>query len=319
MAVNKYTDKKISDVLRPTSQKYPVDTRSSEYVRPSYDYTEVEDTSIIDERILTPSTMETIDTAVYNYIDRNFNLFVTSNEDRKKVPVVWVSAERAFQVKNDPELRDSTDVVKLPIITIERTGVEKGLEVHRRMFGNIPPDPDVRGGSIVVARKINQDKTANFQNAMANRKHNQLNFPRKNNQKVVYQTMTVPMPVYVLANYNITLRAEYQQHMNEMITPFITRPGTVNYVALRYEDHYYSALIEGNFNFKNNISDLGEQERSFETDIMFKVYGYLIGEGDNQKTPKVVVRENAVEVKIGREQLILGDINEYLKQSFYRE
>jgi len=64
---------------------------------------------------------------------------------------------------------------------------------------------------------------------------------------------------------------------------------------------------------------MAEEERTFETVINFNVYGYLIGEGDNQKTPKIVLRENAVEVKIGREQVILGDINQNLNQSFYRE
>ena len=183
----------------------------------------------------------------------------------------------------------------------------------------MPAYPDARGGSIVVARKINQDKTANFQNAMADRKHKQMNFPRKNDKKVVYQTVTIPMPVYVLNTYAVTLRTEYQQHMNELLTPFVTTPGTINQVILRHEDHQYSALIDGAFTFNNNIDNLAEEERTFETAIEFKVYGYLIGEGDNQKTPKIVLRENAVEVKIGREQVIFDDVNEYLNQSFYRE
>ena len=107
--------------------------------------------------------------------------------------------------------------------------------------------------------------------------------------------------------------------MNELLTPFVTMPGTINQVILRYEDHQYSALIDGGFAFNNNIDNLAEEERTFETVINFNVYGYLIGEGDNQKTPKVVVRENAVEVKIGREQVIFDDVNQNLNQSFYRE
>ena len=317
MAVNKFTDARENTIARPTPQKYPDNV--DRFTPPSYDHTEIEDTSVINERIITPSTLETIDTAMYDYVNEYLNLFTTTNEDRKKVPVIWTSAERAFQVKNDPELRDANEAVKLPVISIERKTVEKGLEVGKRMFGVMPSYPDVRGGSIVVARKINQDKTANFQNAMANRKHKQMNFPRKVNKKVVYQTVTVPMPVYVLNTYAITLRTEYQQHMNELLTPFATVPGVLNQVIVSYEDHMYSALIDGNFAFNNNLDNLAEEERMFETEISVRVYGYLIGEGDNQKTPKIVLRENAVEVKIGREQVILGDINQNLNQSFYRE
>tara|TARA_R110002012_G_C11650443_1_gene611363 strand:- start:15 stop:968 length:954 start_codon:yes stop_codon:yes gene_type:complete len=317
MGTNKITDRRESSIVRPSAQKYP--PFESRHTRPSYDHTELDDTSIINEKILTPSTLETIDLAMYEFVNDRLDLFTTTNEDRKKVPVIWMSSERAFQVKNDPELRDSNEAVKLPVISIERKNVEKGLDVNKRMFGHMPAYPDARGGSIVVARKINQDKTANFQNAMANRKHKQLNFPRKVNKKVVYQTVTIPMPVYVLNTYAITLRTEYQQHMNELLTPFVTTPGTINQVVLTYEDHRYTALIDGGFTFNNNLDNLAEEERTFETVINFNVYGYLIGEGDNQKTPKIVLRENAVEVKIGREQVILGDINQNLNQSFYRE
>ena len=311
------TDAQENSILRPSPQKYP--TNVTRFTKPSYDHTEIEDTSIISEKIITPSTLETIDTAVYNYINDRLNLFTTTNEDRRKVPIIWVSAERAFQVKNDPELRDTNEAVKLPVISIERKSVEKGLEIGKRMFGHMPAYPDVRGGSIVVARRINQDKTANFQNAMANRKHKQMNFPRKVNKKVVYQTVTIPMPVYVLNTYTVALRTEYQQHMNELLTPFVTTPGVLNQVIVTYEDHQYSALIDGGFGFNNNLSNLSEEERTFETEITFRVYGYLIGEGDNQKTPKIVLRENAVEVKIGREQVIFEDVNENLNRSFYRE
>ena len=311
------TDAQENSILRPSPQKYP--TNVTRFTKPSYDHTEIEDTSIISEKIITPSTLETIDTAVYNYINDRLNLFTTTNEDRRKVPIIWVSAERAFQVKNDPELRDTNEAVKLPVISIERKSVEKGLEIGKRNFGHMPAYPDVRGGSIVVARRINQDKTANFQNAMANRKHKQMNFPRKVNKKVVYQTVTIPMPVYVLNTYTVALRTEYQQHMNELLTPFVTTPGVLNQVIVTYEDHQYSALIDGAFGFNNNLSNLSEEERTFETEITFRVYGYLIGEGDNQKTPKIVLRENAVEVKIGREQVIFDDVNENLNRSFYRE
>ena len=45
------------------------------------------------------STLETIDRAFYKFIDEELNLFATSNDGFKKVPVLWVTAERAFQIK----------------------------------------------------------------------------------------------------------------------------------------------------------------------------------------------------------------------------
>ena len=51
--------------------------------------------------------------------------------------------------------------------------------------------------------------------------------------------------------------------------------------------------------------------------------GYLIGEGPNRERPKLTLRENAVEVKIPREQVIFGDIPEFdstrVADLFYKE
>ena len=40
-----------------------------------------------------PSTIETIDLAMYDWLDKTLNLHTTTNEGWKKVPAIWVSAE----------------------------------------------------------------------------------------------------------------------------------------------------------------------------------------------------------------------------------
>jgi hypothetical protein len=52
---------------------------------------------------------------------------------------------------------------------------------------------------------------------------------------------------------------------------------------------------------------LQEEERKYETKVDIKVLGYLIGEGKNQDTPKIVWKENIVEVKMGRERSLFDD------------
>ena len=65
---------------------------------------------------------------------------------------------------------------------------------------------------------------------------------------------------------------------------------------------------------------MGTDERTYDTKFTFKVLGYIIGEGPNGDRPKVIKRENAVEVKIPRERVILGDIPERNdNKGFYRE
>jgi len=259
---------------------------------------------------IVPSTLESIDTSLFKHID-GLDLRTTTNKGRKKVPIIWTSAERTYQIKNNKDIRDGTGTLILPLITIERTSVVKDANRKGVFWGNI--DRNKRGASISITRRINQDKTSNFANADSLRQEKQLNFPR-DNKKVVYQTISIPMPVYVEAMYTITLRTEYQQQMNELVTPFATKTGAINYFAVRNDGHLYEGFIQGNFALSNNLAVMGEEERKYETKIDIKILGYLLGEDENQETPKMVITENPVEVKIPREQIIFGDIQEHLTE-----
>jgi hypothetical protein len=106
---------------------------------------------------------------------------------------------------------------------------------------------------------------------------------------------------------NITIRTEYLQQMNDLVLPFITKTGGINNFFFHNEGHRYEAFIQQDFNPDSNITNLGDEERYFQTKVQVKVLGHLLGEGPNREKPKAIVRENQVEVKISRERVILGD------------
>ncbi len=277
-----------------------------------------------------PSTLETIDRAMLRYVDEDLNLFTTTNDGFKKVPVLWVTAERAFQIKHNKDLRDKEETLILPLITVNRATVTKDPTFKGTAYANLYPIDDAKGGTITVARQINQKKTAEFQNAQSKRKYGpdgdiaskMLNTNKRNmsTAKTVYETITIPIPTYVKVVYEISLRTEYQQQMNELITPFITTPGNSRMPKrIEAEGHYYEVFIDGNFGNQSNQANLGMDQRNYETNINIEVLGYLIGDGENDDRPKIVRRENAVEVKIGRERTVLGDIPRNIKDGFYRE
>ena len=212
-----------------------------------------------------PSSMETIDGAMLNYI-KDLNLHTMTNQGFKKVPIIWSSAERSFQSKRGSQVRDKRGALVLPLISIERTTVEKSLTRKGSVYGNVPAIDDAQGGSIPVAKLINQKKTAEFAAADADKLIGTINFPRQNS-KVVYQTISIPLPTYVVVNYEITLRTEYQQQMNDLIAPFISLPGSVNYILIKNEGHRFEGFIQESFNQNNNIADYTSEERRFETKI----------------------------------------------------
>tara|TARA_R110002020_G_scaffold354169_2_gene566957 strand:- start:228 stop:1148 length:921 start_codon:yes stop_codon:yes gene_type:complete len=269
-----------------------------------------------------PASLETIDQALLRYIDDTLNLSVTTNEGFKKVPVLWVTAERAYQLKHNKELRDAEDTLILPLITVNRASIEKNpASEYAVPAANIPEVRDALGGSITIARRINQKKTAEFQNAYSKRKFGRQTWPEVKPGRVVYKTVSIPFPTWVALNYEISVRTEYQQQINEILRKFI-RQGGLNRMPFRIEQegHKFEAFIDGALTNNSNVSNLGMAQRNYETLIKIKVLGYLVGDGDNQERPNIVERENAVEVKIPRENVIFGNIQDFLDNSgFYKE
>ena len=69
----------------------------------------------------------------------------------------------------------------------------------------------------------------------------------------------------------------------------------------------YEAFIQGDYSIENNISNYEGEERKYETSLDMNVFGYLIGDGKNQKQPRVVRRENHVQIRFAKERVVVQD------------
>ena len=259
------------------------------------------------------STLENIDRSMFEFLNNDLDLSSVTNEGFKKTPVLWQTAERAYQIKHEKSLRDEAGALKLPIVSIERTGITKDPERNGAWQAQIySPDKNGRTGRMVIARQIVQDKTRNFAVAQSMRMEpkggiHQPNYPRVN-KKVVIRSLSIPIPVYINLDYKIVIQSEYQQQMNELAAPFMCRTGQINSFILKRNGHTYEAFIQPDFSQTNNVANLEEEMRMFQTEITIKVLGYLIGEGENDDRPIVKVQENAVEVTFPREQALVPGV-----------
>ena len=57
------------------------------------------------------STIETIDKSVLNFVE-SLGLSTMTNKGFKPVPVVWGTAERAYQVKKNKEIRRKRIIIR---------------------------------------------------------------------------------------------------------------------------------------------------------------------------------------------------------------
>ena len=270
-----------------------------------------------EEFSIVASSFEDIDFSMYNFIDKTLNLHTKTNKGIEKVPIIWLGSERAFQVKNNRDYRESVGKLRLPLVSVERASIEKDKSFKGNIQANIQPSNDsreYRQGAFKLVSKLNQEKTRNFQAAEAKKKKGQSNFPH-DSVKYVYDEFYIPLPVYVKVMYNIVLRTEYQQQMNDLVSPFISRPGQLNHFIMRDNGKMFEGFIES-YDASNNLGSLGQDERKFETKVSIKVLGYITGDGEsNQDTPKIIKKETIVEIKLPRERVITDDEIPWLKKN----
>ena len=120
--------------------------------------------------------------------------------------------------KERKEMRDSGGMLVLPLIAIERMSITKDPTRKGMMPANIRDNPDEQGGSITIARRIKQDKTAIARNAATKRKWSGDEYSgdgqkpamsnrfktQKQDGKVIYETITMPMPSRIMLEYKLS-------------------------------------------------------------------------------------------------------------------
>ena len=275
------------------------------------------------QKTLSPSTLETVDFALYNWLNEKLDIYTDSNEGRRKVPIIWITAERAFQVKNDKELREiDSESIIYPAMVVERNSVSKTTADQRVIPGNIFPQMDRKRGAFPLYRRVVKDKTQNFQNAAAKRFTNQtqntFKLPFESNE-VVYETLYTGYPVFLNMNYTIKIRTIYIQQLNEILLPFQRFTGGINQFLVKHENHKYEAFIEDDYSISSNASNLGGEEKKFDAEIKIKVLGYVTADGINQDTPFVVSRESPAKIRFTRERSMLNEKNPNNDDGFFRQ
>jgi len=260
---------------------------------------------------LSPSKLETIDFAVYDWLNERINVHLVTHEGYKKVPIIWTSAERAFQIKNNKDLRDNSGRLILPLISIERTNTTPAANFRGKYQASIPSKFDYYNGSGVISidKLIQQAKSTDFANVDAFKQAQQFNDKFKN-KKIVYEIISAPIPVHVKCSYTISLKSYYIEQMNNMITQFIAVNGQSRIFSIRRDGHSYELMYPNDSvaTMNNNAKNMQNNERVYVTDIKFDVLGYIFSDSDTNDAPNIIIRETVVEFKMPRESVIINSL-----------
>ena len=127
----------------------------------------------------------------------------------------------------------------------------------------------------MIIAKYKADKTRNFAvvgNTYKQRRRQTKFFPRVN-KKVVIETLSIPIPIYINLDYKIVVKTEYQQQMNDLTQPFMTRTGQINSFAVQKWTLYEAFIDRGLIKV---IMLQIQDERQFVRN-KYQSSGYLIG------------------------------------------
>jgi len=260
---------------------------------------------------LSPSKLETIDYAVFDWLNQRIDVRLTTHEGFNKVPIIWASTERAFQIKNNKELRDNAGRLILPLISIERTGTTTSSDFRGKFQASIPSNKNYYSGHGVIGidKLIQQAKTSDFASVEVFKEAQQYNLKSKN-KKIVYEVISAPIPVHVKCSYSVTLKSYYLEQMNNMITQFIAVNDQSRIFSIHKDGHSYELFYpkDSVASLKNNANNMQNNERTYQTEIKFDVLGYIFSDPQQSDTPSIIIRETVVEFKLPRETVMINTL-----------
>jgi hypothetical protein len=246
-------------------------------------------------------TLEDIDYAVYDWLNQ-MDIFTEGSEEGAgfaKVPIIWVGAERSFQTKVHKDLRDVSGSLKPPFIAVNRKGFNKDLNDKGEHWANSPVFFDFMQGVLPIKKQIRHDKTSQFINNSSKRKNGMMNYKFEEDEiKPVYETLYVPIPVYVSMNYEISIWTSYRTQMNTIQQKLLTYvpAGNFNKFVISHGGHNFEGFLDSDVTEEGNDKSVGKDERKILATFKLKVLGHVAGEEKNINSPEVSRRETAAKL-----------------------
>lgn len=263
---------------------------------------------ISDHDITMPSCgIVDIDRAFFTLFDKGLNVQVNAKSGVQKVPVVFAGGEKWVQIKKQGGLRDTTNTLILPLITIERTDIVQSLDkdiagrgmsqstgqitIKRRL------SPSGRGLQSLLNRELlrNQtnlavhpdDETVTDQ-LLTNRDIGILSADPtyaegaslvSNNKQNVVEIITLPAPQFVTVRYEIQLWTQYKEQVNEIIEGILSSY-MQQFRGWRIETdkgYWFVAYVTSDdFKSEGNDADTTKSERIVKHTMSVEVPGFVL-------------------------------------------
>jgi hypothetical protein len=255
--------------------------------------------------------IEDIDMALFNLFKRDLPLLYTQNNDTKRVPIIFAGGERFALLARKIGLRDRSNALILPIISIMRTNVTQGnvngstinpisrhvikkqLSHQDPLYQRLLNLPGFKNADDLVSPSSFLDSD-NLQGALPGKiatRRNQgvLNSSEKyqngnvlgpNTKNNFYEIYDIPAPTFVTCEYSVTIWTQFVQEMNNVLSAISSECHFKSVPSFKIETengYWFVAYLDKDFSSSNNFEDYSEEERIIRSTFNIKVPGYLLG------------------------------------------
>jgi hypothetical protein len=241
--------------------------------------------------IIPSCNLEDVDRAVYDFFDKQAIFQYTHQGASKKVPVIFATGERFAILRRKKPLRDKHGALILPLISLMRTDVNMTNTMGIGYSELLPLKVKVR----VAKQNENYQRVNNF-NELENARNAQV-FNRQSGglgglfynqkppeQKIVYETITIPPVKFFTATYDITFWCQYTQQMTEMMATLMASFQNNYQRTVRLETtkgYWFVGYFGEQFNSDNNFDSMNEEERLIKHNFQVTVPAYLVAPDQN--------------------------------------
>lgn len=280
--------------------------------------------------------IEDVDRGVKRWFERVVDAHVqVAQGERRAVAFTFASGERWVAAADRKGIRDRDGRLILPIIQVRRTGLDP--VTHRSAMGTDT-------ARLQIARLVSE-KTADLASLDLSRPISE----RRLRDAAIYDIYSIPFPRQNVLSYQVTVQAQYQTHINEIIEKiqsrlnFVSVPSFVISLSdevrnngiptgdgsteLAHPEHapfdlrpplkgyYVVGYMEGELGDAGDLDEFTDQERILQFNFSFKVPASLVLDPEGTE-PAVKVERTAFNLSLLDEEVHFVERPEDLDRIF---
>lgn len=250
-----------------------------------------EGTNVPDDYKVPSCGLEDVDRAIFDLFNQDLPLiYETKDGSTKRVPIIFATGERFAITRRKEPLRDKNGALILPLVTISRTGLEQQAQktIEIGDSGTIDITRRVSKDDPIYQRIINSPGFKNTGAPYEGTRRTDLEAPGRttggrllepNLGAGIYETISIPVPKFFTAKYEITLWTQFMQHSNNLLTTIMSGYHNVRARSYRIETptgYWFNAVFEADVGSDTTFDSMSEDERAIKHSFTVTVPAFIV-------------------------------------------